>query len=236
MIYLASASPRRHELLSQAGIEHVVLLVPSPPGEDEPILPGESPDAYVQRTAYEKAWRALHWLGLDTKTLFTDASQANYEHSAIAQPDAQQSSANWPRSTQTLPFHPVLAADTTVILDGKVLGKPQDVTHAKHMLRCLSGTSHEVHTAIVLAVPGEDGESVTVLRDVSRTKVVFKALSDAEINAYCTTGEPMGKAGAYGIQGHAALFVECIHGSYTGVVGLPLYETGRLLQRAAIIA
>lgn len=212
MIYLASASPRRHELLCQAGIDHAVLRVPSPPGEDEPRLPGESPDAYVQRTAREKALRALHWLGLRV--------------------DAADSA--WPRSEQSLPLHPVLAADTTVILGDEILGKPADAAEAARMLRRLSGALHEVHTAIVLALPRADGAAQPLQTDVSRTTVRFKQLSEAEIAAYCASGEPMGKAGAYGIQGRAALFVEYISGSYSGVVGLPLCETGRLLERGGV--
>ena len=212
MIYLASASPRRHELLRQAGIAHTVLHVPSPPGEDEPRLPGESPGAYVQRTAREKALRAMHWLGVEVDTA---------EHA-------------WPRSPQPLSLHPVLAADTTVIMGDEILGKPADAADAARMLQRLSGTRHEVHTAIVLALPEGRNAPESVFCDVSRTEVRFKALTEAEIAAYCATGEPMGKAGAYGIQGRAAAFVEHISGSYSGVVGLPLYETARLLRRGGI--
>ncbi len=228
MIYLASASPRRHELLCQAAIAHTVLHVPSPPGEDEPRLRGESPDAYVQRTAHEKALRALYWLGMNVDG---------------AQPE-------WPRSTQPAPVHPVLTADTTVILGDDVLGKPSDAEEAARMLRRLSGTLHEVHTAIVLALPGSDvharaaadparpawrqPQSNQFMCDVSRTQVRFKVLDEEEIAAYCASCEPMGKAGAYGIQGRAARFIEHISGSYTGVVGLPLYETARLLRQGGV--
>ena len=228
MIYLASASARRHELLCQAGIAHTVLRVPSPPGEDEPRLPGESPDAYVQRTAHEKALRALHWLGMNVDG---------------AQPE-------WPRSAQSVPVHPVLTADTTVILGDDVLGKPNDAEEAARMLRRLSGTLHEVHTAIVLALPRSDvraraaadpakpgwrqPQSNRFMCDVSRTQVRFKVLDEEEIAAYCASCEPMGKAGAYGIQGRAAAFVEHINGSYSGVVGLPLFETVRLLRQGGI--
>lgn len=210
MIYLASASPRRHELLCQAGIAHEILNVPSPPGEDEPRLAGESPDAYVLRTAQEKAMRALHWLG---------------------QP-CEQSVPNWPVSPQQLTLRPILAADTTVILHDDVLGKPADSTEAAYMLRRLSGTCHEVHTAIVVARP--DIRNHPLVQEVSRTQVRFKTLSDDEIQAYCDSGEPMGKAGAYGIQGRAARFVQHLNGSYTGVVGLPLFETAELLKRSGI--
>jgi len=186
--------------------------VPCRAGEAEPRLPGESPDAYVQRTAREKALRALHWLGVDIDTA---------EHA-------------WPRSPQPLSLRPVLAADTTVIMGDEILGKPVDAADAARMLQRLSGTRHEVHTAIVLALPEGRNVPESVFCDVSRTEVRFKALTEAEIAAYCVTGEPMGKAGAYGIQGRAAAFVEHISGSYSGVVGLPLYETARLLRRGGI--
>lgn len=188
-IYLASASPRRHQLLEQAGIAHEVLRVPAPAGEDEPVLENEAAADYVRRTAREKALRARDWI----------------------------------RQLSLTP-RPVLAADTTVILDGDILGKPIDDGHARDMLRRLSGTVHEVRTAIVLDWRARLHE------DVSVTQVRFRPLSEAEIDAYCASGEPLGKAGAYGIQGMAAIFVAHISGSYTGVMGLPLFETHRLLR------
>jgi len=188
-IYLASASPRRRQLLEQIGIVHEVLRVPSPDGEDEPVLENEAPADYVCRTAREKALRARGWI----------------RHESLA-----------PR--------PVLAADTTVILGGDILGKPADAGHARDMLRRLSGSVHEVRTAIVLDWRGRLQE------DVSVTEVRFRPLAEAEIDAYCASGEPLGKAGAYGIQGMAAIFVAHISGSYTGVMGLPLFETHRLLR------
>lgn len=212
MIYLASASPRRHELLQQAGIAHTVLHVPSPPGEDEPQLPNESPQAYVSRTAHEKALRALHWLSL----------QISHAHP------------QWPRSPNPPDPFPVLTADTAVILGDEVLGKPKDSADAAQILRRLSGTVHEVHTAIVLAQPGTANVPPSILSDVSRTQVRFKTLTEDEIAAYCASEEPMGKAGAYGIQGRAALFVKYLQGSYSGVVGLPLFETAQLMRRAKI--
>lgn len=189
-IYLASASPRRHEILEQMGVPHTVLDVPSPPGEDEPRLPGETPADYVCRTAKDKALRALEWI-----------------------------------KAQALPVLPVLAADTTVILGDDILGKPSDVDDARQMLKRLSGTTHSVHTAVVLACGQHLEEKVSI------TDVRMKRLSNAEIEAYCATGEPMGKAGSYGIQGHASLFIEHISGSYSGVMGLPIFETGQLLGR-----
>lgn len=192
-VYLASASPRRHEILTQLGVPHDVLRLPPAAGEDEPRLPGESPAAYVQRTAREKAQRGL-------------------EHLANA-------------GAERLAPRPVLAADTTVILQDDILGKPADTDEARRMLRRLSGTEHEVRTAVVLA------ESSRMLEAVSITTVRFAVLSPQDIDAYCASGEPMDKAGAYGIQGLAGLFIEHISGSYTGVMGLPVYETGRLLRR-----
>ncbi len=192
MIYLASASPRRHELLLQIGVAHQVLHVPPPPGADEPILVGEAPATYVRRTAHDKALRALDWI-----------------------------------RTQSLPLRPVLTADTCVILDHAILGKPSDLDDAKKMLKHLSGGLHEVHTAVVVAHRNQIHE------DISITQVRFKPLSDAEIQTYCDTGEPLGKAGGYGIQGAAAVFIEHISGSYSGVMGLPVFETHRLLSAAS---
>lgn len=123
---------------------------------------------------------------------------------------------------------PVLAADTVVILDGEVLGKPVDRTEAAKFLARLSGRTHEVRTTVALAMEGP------LLSDTSVSLVTFRALTDDEIQHYCATPEPYDKAGGYGIQGLAALFVERIEGSYTGVMGLPLFETGRLLMQTGI--
>lgn len=197
MLYLASASPRRHEILLQLGIAHQVLSVPNPAGEDEPQLPDEAAADYVQRTAREKAVRASQWLAGTTMD------------------------ANGPVAcTDSL----ILAADTTVILDGKVLGKPDDHAHAVQLLKRLSGNTHHVHTAVVLVNQGQLYEQVSV------TEVSFRLLSEDEIARYCDSNEPMGKAGAYGIQGRAAAFISHISGSYTGVMGLPAFETCQMLS------
>jgi septum formation protein len=193
MIYLASASPRRHDILQQMNVVHQVLRAPAAPGEDEPRLENETPEYYVRRTARDKATRAIEWI-----------------------------------VAQSLPRWPVLSADTTVILDQDILGKPTDHYDAAQMLGRLSGRTHSVHTAIVLA------HQDRLLEDVSVTAVRMKKLSTAEIAAYCKTGEPLGKAGSYGIQGYAARFIEHISGSYTGVMGLPIFETCRLLQAAGL--
>jgi len=192
-IYLASASPRRHEILTQLAVPHEVLGLPPVAGEDEPHLEGESPADYVLRTARDKAQRALEYLSGDGAGLWQ------------------------PR--------PVLTADTIVILGQDILGKPGSREEARSMLERLSGNEHEVRTAVVLATPER------MMEDVSVTTVRFAQLHPADIEAYCASGEPMDKAGAYGIQGLAGLFVEHISGSFSGVMGLPVYETGKLLRR-----
>jgi septum formation protein len=126
------------------------------------------------------------------------------------------------------PSLPVLGADTAVVLNGEILGKPRDAGHAAIMLRRLSGCSHDVLTGV--SVCGARGQMACV----STTRVWFRALTDIEIAAYWRSGEPCDKAGAYGIQGLAARFVERIEGSYSGVVGLPLFETDALLRRYGI--
>ncbi len=123
---------------------------------------------------------------------------------------------------------PVLAADTTVVLDGVVYGKPRDRAHALDMLARLSGRTHEVFTAVALA--NQDGHTLRM----SVSSVRFRALSRPECAAYWDTGEPQDKAGAYAIQGRAAVFVESLAGSYSGVMGLPLFETAELLRAAGI--
>ncbi len=190
-IFLASASPRRHQLLTQMGITHNVLQVPAPPGEDEPLLPGEHPASYVKRTAREKAERAVAHL-----------------------------------RASGLPVRPILTADTTVMMDSQILGKAHTENDVREALFALSGQTHQVHTAIVLAWRER------LYEDVSITDVVIKPLTADEIDWYVRSGEGIGKAGAYGIQGLASAFVASISGSYSGVMGLPLFETCRLLGRA----
>jgi len=126
------------------------------------------------------------------------------------------------------PVRPVLGADTIVVLDGESLGKPSDQDHARAMLRRLGGRTHEVITALAL-LSGEE-----VHRALSRSRVTFKPLSRDEIDAYCATGEPVDKAGAYAIQGRGGLLVRRLEGSYSGVVGLPLFELHQLLRHAGI--
>lgn len=186
-VYLASASPRRSDLLRQIGVPFEVRPAAIP---EEPC-PLEEPAAYVRRLAAAKAEAVGAALG---------------QHELRA----------------------VLAADTAVVLDGEVLGKPADVRAATEMLERLSGRSHRVLTAVALRC----GDSVETL--LSENEVRFRATTAAERLAYCATGEPFDKAGGYGIQGHAAVFVESLRGSYSGVVGLPLFETAALLTRGGV--
>lgn len=181
-IYLASASPRRRELLAQLGIafESIVTDI------DESLQPDESAETYVRRMASAKAAAALKRL---------PARRA-----------------------------PVLGADTVVVIDGQILGKPANQAAAAAMLHRLSGRAHQVLTAVAIS----DGEHEAVA--VSRTVVTFRPLSDTEIDGYWATGEPCDKAGGYAIQGLAATFIESIDGSYSGVMGLPLFDTAGLLN------
>ena len=192
LIYLASQSPRRQQLLTQIGVSFEVLLpVDSQVAEDlEAVLPGETAQAYVQRVTVLKL------------------------QSAKAQLKAAKRVA-----------HPILCADTTVVLDGDILGKPQDAQDAAAMLQRLSGQTHWVLTAIALA------HGRRIHRALSRSKVRFAPLTSSQIQAYVDSGEPMGKAGAYAIQGHASTFVQSIQGSYSGIMGLPLFETAKLLHK-----
>jgi len=192
-IYLASRSPRRRELLAQVGVRFDLLLFRLPPREDEEVnedwLPGETPDAYVQRVARAKA---------------------EFGAELIAR--------------RGIVARPVLAADTTLDFDGEVIGKPRDEADAEAILARLSGRSHRVLTAIAMA----RGERVEHRLSVSEVR--FRAIGADEIRRYVQSGEPMDKAGAYGIQGRAALFIEEIRGSHSGIVGLPLCETALLLR------
>ena len=127
-----------------------------------------------------------------------------------------------------LPPRPILAADTTVTIDGLILGKPADLAEATAMLQRLSGRTHHVLTNIVV-VHAEQSWQIT-----QTSEVVFQTLSEQTISAYCATAEPYDKAGAYGIQGPAAVFIQRINGSHSGIMGLPLFETAQLLQQAGI--
>ena len=194
--YLASASPRRRELLLQIGARFDVLDVGA--GSDESQHLGEPAATYVERVAAEKARRGL----------------------ALAR-------------ARDLPGLPVLAADTVVIVEGDVLGKPRDADEAAAFLARLSGRAHEVRTAVVLALHA-GGAFERFLAETSISAVHFRALSADEIRRYAASAEPYDKAGGYAIQGRAAAFAARIEGSYSGIMGLPLETTARLLAAAGI--
>lgn len=179
MLILASASPRRAELLRAAGIEFEIRAVHI----DETILAGESPRDYVLRLSREKA-------------------------QALAGTDET-----------------VLGADTTVVIGDEIAGKPLDEADARRMLCVLSGRWHEVLTGVSLV------RNDLIISEVVTTKVKFVEMSNAEIDWYLETGEPMDKAGAYGIQGYASRFVESIEGNYSNVVGLPVEVVYRMVKR-----
>ncbi|MBT0961819.1 Maf family protein [Denitromonas iodatirespirans] len=140
---------------------------------------------------------------------------------ALAKAEGGLQRVNW----RHLPARPVLAADTTLALEGRIIGKPEDAAHAREILRALSGTTHTVLTAVAL------GDDQRIEHRLNTNRVRFRTLGEDDIRRYIATGEPMDKAGAYGIQGRAAMFVEHIEGSYTGIMGLPLFETAELLGR-----
>ena len=187
-LYLASASPRRRELLLQIGVTCQVL----PVDLDESPEPGESAEHYVGRLALDKARAALTLLGKAERTL-------------------------------------ILAADTAVVIGADILGKPRDAADAAAMLRRLSGGEHRVLSGVALI--GADGRETSALNE---SRVRMRRIFDAEIAAYWATGEPADKAGGYAIQGRAAVFVEALSGSYSGVMGLPLFETAALLAAAGV--
>ena len=156
------------------------------------------------------------------ETLIPGESPESYV-SRVARAKAE---AGWHRiaSRRLLP-RPVLAADTTVVLDGEIIGKPADARGAHELLRRLSGRTHQVLTAVAVA------REARVETALSISAVEFRELADGEIRRYVASGEPLDKAGAYAIQGRAAMFVRAISGSYSGIMGLPLFETAELLAR-----
>ncbi|HEX4024518.1 MAG TPA: Maf family protein [Steroidobacteraceae bacterium] len=194
-LILASASPRRAQLLAQIGVPYRVI----PPELDEQRLPGEPAERYVRRLAEAKALKVLRALS--------------------AQP-----------ALPALPALPVLGADTAVVVDDEVLGKPAGREAALQMLSRLSGRTHVVLSAVALALASGTG----VRSALSRSEVRFRPLSRTECAAYWDSGEPRGKAGGYAIQGFGAVFIEALQGSYSGVMGLPLFETAALLAEAGV--
>ncbi len=156
------------------------------------------------------------------ETAYADETPITYvERVARAKAEHGWFSVCW----RKLPLQPVLAADTTLEFEGEIIGKPRDPRDAQRILHRLSGKSHRVLTAVAVAFEGQI-ESV-----LSASEVRFGMLDEIEIRRYVASGEPMDKAGAYGIQGRAGVFVEQLTGSYSGVMGLPLYETAQLLKR-----
>ena len=129
---------------------------------------------------------------------------------------------------RALPIMPMLGADTIVVFNGTIFGKPANASDAKRMLKLLSGTQHEVLTAVAVT------DGTRLLHDTSISRVRFRDITDEEISAYINSGEPTGKAGAYAIQGMAAIFIERLEGSYSGVMGLPIFETSMLLSQFGV--
>ncbi|OUR84072.1 septum formation protein Maf [Cycloclasticus sp. 46_120_T64] len=181
-LILASASPRRAELLQQMGLEFDIKAVDI----DESVDAGESPEAYVRRLALQKARAAKKF---------------------------------YP-AVDTL----LLGSDTAVIVGADILGKPTDKQHAFDMLRRLSGRSHTVLTSV--AIIGSEELCI-----VCQSEVSFSMIDEQQLEWYWASGESTGKAGAYGIQGKAAVFIKRIEGSFSGVMGLPIYETSQLLKQ-----
>ena len=186
-ILLASASPRRHELLKQLDVGFIVAAA----NIDESIVAGETTEEYVLRLAREKALAGLkHTMGL----------------------------------------MPALGSDTIVLLDGRILGKPESRAEAETMLQALSGQTHHVYSSVAVALDEDN-----VIDALNVTAVTFGDMPAAWIKDFCQTDEPMDKAGAYAVQGATGQYIRRIEGSYSGVMGLPLFETAELLRRAGIL-
>jgi septum formation protein len=196
IIYLASKSPRRRELLKQIGVPYELLLMRETAPRidvDEAPQPHETPHVYVERVVKLKA----------------DSAQRAMRE-------------------RKLPIRPILTADTTVTFDGHILGKPENREDAIRMVGKLAGQTHQVLTAVMVTTETDQFKVLTT------SFVTFAPLTADEIRAYVDSGESMDKAGAYGVQGRAARFIAKLSGSYSGVVGLPLYETAELLKKADV--
>ena len=195
LIYLASQSPRRAQLLEQLGVKFELLL----PGKDEDaesmeaVLPGEAPRAYVQRVTGLKLDAAVQRM-----------------------------------KARGLKPAPVLCSDTTVALGRTIYGKPANEKDALRMLRELAGKTHRVLTAVAVQRGTKRGQALSI------SKVTFAEMTPQQIKAYVASGESLGKAGAYAIQGSAAAYVSHISGSYSGIMGLPMHETAQLLRQLKI--
>jgi nucleoside triphosphate pyrophosphatase len=200
-LVLASASPRRADLLRSAGYQFTV----EPADVDESVQVGETPEGYVGRVALAKANRAL-------------ASRS-------VRPGDIGREGEGCRKTGSI----ILAADTAVVLDSEVVGKAESNEDAIRMLKRLSGVTHDVLTGVVVIAGNER------LVEVARTRVHLLPISESDIQWYVGTGEPLGKAGGYAIQGRAARFVDWIEGSWSNVVGLPLATVHLMLRRLGVV-
>lgn len=187
-IILASASPRRSELLSQLGLQFTIKAA----NIDEGRRNKEPANQYVLRMAQEKAVMVFNGLEIKSNKI-------------------------------------VIGADTCIALGKTVLGKPKDEANARAILKKLSGRTHRVLSSVCLVALDTATQNVRIQTKISKSEVTFRSISENEIGQYWKTGEPVDKAGAYAIQGRGAVFIKAIHGSYSGVVGLPLYETAELL-------
>ena len=254
-VYLASQSPRRRQLLEQLSASmgfQVKLLAPEPSEDAETLevaFPNEHPKDYVQRVTELKLQAGIARLGQrDGEVKGTNGPTATTTPRATTE---------WPAAVTEPSI--VLASDTTVALDDEIFGKPLDADDVRRMLKRLSGRGHWVHTGVAIAwlaigsMAGHGdlkvqqvGETMGSMNDehatrywqfkqaLSSSKVHFADLTDAWIDWVIQTGEPMDKAGAYAIQGHAASMIKRIEGSPTGITGLPLHETAALLGLALI--
>lgn len=195
MIYLASQSPRRTQLLAQLGVSFEVLVADASEDAEalEAVQGKEAPARYVQRVTQLKLAASVERM-----------------------------------QRRGLQSAPVLCADTTVALGPTILGKPENTADAERMLHLLSGATHRVLTAVALSHKGRTHAAL------SESRVTFAKMTRAQIQSYAATGEPLGKAGAYAVQGRAAMHITRISGSYSGIMGLPLHETALLLQAAGL--
>jgi septum formation protein len=209
LVYLASGSPRRRQLLKQIGVSFQVLKV----DVDESVTAGETPLEYVSRLARAKAVAGVR--------------RAAESFGGTAAPKGVTAMAGISAAVPE-PGVVVLGADTAVVVDGAILGKPADAQDGERMLRLLSGRAHEVLTAVALATPQG------VASRLSASEVTFREIDAEEARAYWESAEPADKAGGYAIQGYGAVFVSGLKGSYSGVMGLPLFETAELLRAAGV--
>jgi septum formation protein len=230
-LVLASGSPRRRELLAQAGYAFEVQAA----DVDESLRAGERPDAYVRRLAEEKARAVLERVMSPThrdEAAMNGAREigGSMEEGPLVLPthrdEAAMNGAREIGGSMEEGRPVVLGADTTVVCDGEILAKPEDAADAMRMLRMLSGRTHEVLTGVAVAT------RAGVVSAVESTSVTFSAIPQAELERYCATQEPMDKAGAYGIQGYAARWIPRIDGDYFNVMGLPIARVVGMIMEA----